>query len=340
MDEFGVYVGRFQPPHLAHIATARQALERVKNLLIIVGSANQARDTKNPWRVPERIAMFSESLTEEERERVTFVSVEDKLYNDNLWVLQVQQLVEKHAAGRKVVLFGHLKDQTSEYLKCFPQWTFAPTDVSKFGPFSWFSATKIRTLMFSLDRLSIKDAVSSQTYDFIDAFMKTDEFKRLHDEHHHILEYKALWAGAPFPPTFNTVDSVAFCKGHVLVVRRKGAPGKGLIALPGGFINQTEKCFDAAVRELKEETGIKLSATDLRTYRKDEHVFDHPNRSLRGRTLTHVYCFDLKLASLPVVKGADDADKAWWMPVNQVQDRKEEFFEDHHHIINYFLHRV
>ena len=151
-----------------------------------------------------------------------------------------------------------------------------------------------------------------------------------------LVDYKTAWEGAPFPPTFVTVDAIVIRSGHVLVVRRKGALGKGLIALPGGFLNQNETAQDAAIRELKEETGIKLSKEDLEKAIAGRKVFDYPERSLRGRTITHGFFIDLKRGPLPIVKGSDDADKAWWMSLREFETREAEFFEDHFHIINFF----
>ncbi len=42
----------------------------------------------------------------------------------------------------------------------------------------------------------------------------------------------------------------------VLLVRRAQDPGRGLWALPGGYLNPHEAPDDAAVRELQEETGV------------------------------------------------------------------------------------
>lgn len=337
MHEFGVYIGRFQPVHNAHLATVRFAFQQAKTVIIVLGSDNQARDIKNPWTTAERIAMITGALTEEERARVRFIAAEDYLYNDNIWVAQVQREVNAQVGDSKdVVLVGHAKDASSFYLKLFPQWTFVPTDLNMNG----VDATKVRTLMFSLDKIGIKNFLPESVFNDIVHFMDSPEFKRLHDEYHHILEYKAQWEGAPFPPTFNTVDAIVICSGHVLVVRRRGAPGKGLIALPGGFLNVNERCIDGAIRELKEETGIKLPIPELKKAIVDERVFDHPSRSLRGRTITHAYCLNLGRGDLPQVKGMDDADKAWWMPLDSVYGQKAMFFEDHFHIINYFINRV
>jgi bifunctional NMN adenylyltransferase/nudix hydrolase len=93
------------------------------------------------------------------------------------------------------------------------------------------------------------------------------------------------------------------------------------------------------LRELKEETGIALPKDELKKRIVDQRVFDHPNRSLRGRTITHAYCMNLGFGDLPNVKGNDDADKAWWMSLRDVNRNEEQFFEDHFHIIQHFVHK-
>jgi 8-oxo-dGTP diphosphatase len=51
--------------------------------------------------------------------------------------------------------------------------------------------------------------------------------------------------------------------GQILLVRRNGQPGKGLWALPGGFIEMKESPADAARREIKEECGIAAHEPSL-----------------------------------------------------------------------------
>ena len=68
----------------------------------------------------------------------------------------------------------------------------------------------------------------------------------------------------------------------------------------------------------------------------DRDVFDHPLRDLRGRVITHAFCLNLPPGTLPEVKGSDDADKAWWMSVLDIDNNRERFFSDHWHIIDRF----
>ncbi|MGI5520566.1 NUDIX domain-containing protein [Micromonospora sp. CA-259024] len=52
----------------------------------------------------------------------------------------------------------------------------------------------------------------------------------------------------------------------VVVVRRDIEPARGLLALPGGFIEYGEEWSDALVRELREETGLVAAAEDAQLF--------------------------------------------------------------------------
>ena len=161
-------------------------------------------------------------------------------------------------------------------------------------------------------------------------------------EHEFLKEYKQRAKAYPYPPTYVTTDAVVVKAGHVLVIRRKMNPGKGLYALPGGFLEQKESIFDSCLRELKEETKIDVGKTELKKAHVEDRVFDHPNRDLRGRTITHAFYFkldDKHDGSLPHVKGSDDADLAVWLPFNEIEDNESKFYSDHFHIIKHFISR-
>ena len=147
---------------------------------------------------------------------------------------------------------------------------------------------------------------------------------------------KAAWASAPYAPTFNAADSIIVQSGHILLVTRRSHPGKGLLAIPGGYLNQEETLLDCALRELREETKIKVPEKVLRGSMVYDRNFDDPYRSDRGRMITQAFLFQLEdMDELPKVKGADDAEKAKWYPIAFLNE--EDFFEDHFHIIQVML---
>lgn len=347
------FIGRFQPFHYGHVEVALQGLRIADKLVFVIGSSGSARTTKNPFTFNERVDMIRGSFTPETWDRIRCVQVRDYFNDDNHWIADVQ-VTTRHLApeGASVALLGDYKDSSSYYLKYFPQWEFVPTRSSL-----KLNATDIRNAIFDGASTPVWDDNSAESH--IDWESKVPEgtlkiiqerlfgpgnetrFSALLDEHKMLRSYKEKWAFAPFPPTFVTTDAVVVCAGHVLVVRRKFAPGKGCLALPGGFLKQNERLEACAVRELREETGIKVKASVLKGCIKDSHVFDHPGRSLRGRTITHGFYFKLDgvVDSLPEVRGGDDAEDAFWLPLMDVTKREDEWFEDHMHLVSWFMGR-
>jgi len=343
MNEFGIVIGQFQPFNNTHLALIRFALSRVRNLIIVVTGDSQPRTIKTPWSTDERTKMIRSCLVPKEISHIKFVSVKDYLYNENLWITSIQSKINALTDNAQdVVLIGH-KNSFDHYLNHFPQWGFIESgDLLNGG----VTPAAIRGMYFTLDLLDLKKHIPEAVFDMLKHEMLCDdnitprsEFVELKDEFNHIKKYKELWNAAPFPPTFVTVDAVVIKSGHVLVVRRRAYPGKGLLALPGGFIKQNESIIDSCLRELKEETVIKIPKDKLITAICDQRVFDHPDRSLRGRTITHAFCFNLGQGQLPKVKGEDDADKAFWMSLRDVFNSESKFFEDHFHIITHFVHK-
>ena len=203
------------------------------------------------------------------------------------------------------------------------------------------SATQVRMALFEGDLKSIESKVPASTYKFLGAFQTSPLFHELKQEYEFVKEYKKPFQSLPYPPIFSTVDAVVIHSGHVLLVRRKSYPGKGLLALPGGFVNQDERLIDAAVRELIEETSFPLSVETLKRSITSKEIFDNPTRSLRGRTITTAFLFELrKTGPLPEVKGADDAEDAFWMPIQTVLNTDGLLYEDHQSIVETMVDRL
>lgn len=59
-----LFVGRFQPFHLGHLAAIKTVLKQVEELVIIVGSAEYSHSDKNPFTAGERIEMIRAALNE------------------------------------------------------------------------------------------------------------------------------------------------------------------------------------------------------------------------------------------------------------------------------------
>ena len=76
----GLFIGRFQPFHLGHLATIKFALKSVEQLVIVVGSADKSHELRNPFTAGERIEMIKSSLdtdNEIEISRIFIIPVPD-----------------------------------------------------------------------------------------------------------------------------------------------------------------------------------------------------------------------------------------------------------------------
>lgn len=348
--DYLVFIGRFQPFHVGHLQVIETALKMSKKVIVLVGSSNQPRTEKNPFTFDERRLMILHSLedvNEADNFRVEVMPLHDQKYNDQKWATSVQQLVDKAMrldivhndlastpSHPKIGMIGHTKDESSYYLKMFPQW-----EVVEHGMNDQINATDLRRILFEGQSLKfLEGVVPAAAMAHIGQFVKSAEYDIVRGEYAMIKKYKKSWEVAPYAPTFVTTDAVIIQSGHVLLIERGAAPGLGLDAFPGGFLEQNKTILQNLTKELREETRIKVPEPVLVGNIKMWKVFDRPDRSSRGRTVTHAALIVLPDGPLPIVKGGDDAAKARWVPIQEVLESK--MFEDHWHILQFFLGQI
>lgn len=337
--DYLTFIGRMEPVHIGHIEVILTALTMSHNVIVLIGSSNQPRTIKNPWTYQERFDMIFNALPPDVRDRVFIRPLRDQKYNDAKWAVSVQAIVSsivdpnKPKIGKaRIGVIGHSKDDSSYYLKMFPQWG-KPIE----HPMNEVvNATDIRNIYFEQKNIKfLSGLLPNSSYDQLKSFMNSDEYANLVIEHKHIKKYKKAWEAAPYAPTFVTTDAIVVQSGHVLLIKRKAAPGFNLMALPGGFLEQKEHIIDGMLRELREETKLKVPEAVLRGSIKHIQVFDDPNRSMRGRTITHAFLIVLPDGDLPHVKGGSDASLAEFIAISDVAEDK--CFEDHYHIIDHMI---
>ena len=336
------FIGRFEPWHNGHQYGANKALEIADKVVILIGSSNVARSPKNPFSVEERRDMILASFP---TQPVNIEFLDDRPEED--WIADVQAIAQMYEKDpSKICIVGHEKDASSYYLRIFPQWKFIDVHTvdlkiaAEQGP-EIVDATDIRDLVFRNKLSYVQGVVPPAVHRFLTQWRATSVAAQLAEEHKYIQDYKKSWASTPFPPTFITTDAVVVQSGHVLLIKRGEAPGKGLWALPGGFLGINEFIKDSCIRELLEETSIKLQPEVLSRCIVASEVFDNPYRSTRGRTVTHAFMFKLEDSKpLPPLKGADDAAHAEWVPFNKILDDPQNMFEDHHQILTVMLRKL
>ncbi len=343
MHDIAILIGRFQPLHNAHLALVSEALSRARHVIVVLGSAHAARSVRNPFSWQERRDMLLASLHAPEASRVRCVPVRD-FYDEPVWAQAVVDSVNRAAKAFEpdasntpsFCLVGHFKDTSSSYLQSFPGWTLHA--VQRQGA---IDATRLRDAWLSgTPESHWANDLPDASRNFLTRFAQTPAFGRLQNEWVALRQHHEAWAAAPYPPVLVTVDALIHTQGKVLLIRRGRAPGQGLLALPGGFIDVHEPLLASCLRELDEETHCALEPDALRAALQEVRVFAHPARSQRGRTITHVHRFALERhqgAIPPAVRADDDAASAHWMCLSELHDLEDQFFEDHFHIVDRML---
>ena len=344
MHDLAVFIGRFQPFHNGHLALLQHALSEAHRCIVVIGSAFHARSPRHPFSWQQRADMIRSTLNATDRERVCFVAVRDH-HEEASWLAEVRRAVGRASAAattsterdgikqRSTLLVGHHKDATTAYLEAFPEWQLTTLPTA-----SPATARGARDEIFgAADDNTLRTMVPPAVFDFLDAWHSAPSFAALEEEWTMLQNYRATWTTAPWPPTLVTVDCVVKCRDHILLIRRGEAPGKGLLAVPGGFIEQRETTHRSALRELEEETHLDVPDADLRACLKGTAVFDAPDRSERGRTITHAHYFDLGDRPLPAMRADDDAASASWTSIAAIVAEETHFMDDHFAMLHHFL---
>ncbi|WP_171067009.1 nicotinate-nicotinamide nucleotide adenylyltransferase [Acinetobacter vivianii] len=171
--DYLVFIGRFQPFHFAHMQTIEIALQKSQNVILALGSAQSERNIKNPFLAIEREQMILSNFSEQDQKRIHFVHVVD-VYNDEKWVKQVKDLVNGVIQpNAKVGLIGHFKDESSYYLRLFPEWQMVELESLKDS----ISATPMREAYY---RGEIQTEFFPEgTILFLSEFQKSPTYQKL-----------------------------------------------------------------------------------------------------------------------------------------------------------------
>ncbi|UIS25264.1 bifunctional NMN adenylyltransferase/nudix hydrolase [Erythrobacter phage vB_EliS-L02] len=351
MFDIAVFAMRARPFGPQHLHNINEALKVAQYVFVMIGSANEPINFRNPFTVDEVKQMVRGSLTHLENDRVYLFGVEDQ-DSDLKWVAEVQRQVRAEAKrlsldDPKITLVGHSKDNSGYYLRLFPQWERLNTADWRDG----YSSTGIRNTLYKVPgedvdqrlRLVKEMRLPTGTEVFLRQWIGSDRFFAMQEEFNFNQREAAKFPPHPYHgegAAFHlTADMCMFQAGGVFLVKRGEAPGKGLWALPGGHINFEERFEDAAVREFIEETSIlernaDLTIDDIKVAIRGSKLLDNPWRSTRMRTVGMAYGGILPGQRRLLVRGADDAKEARCWNIDEVT--RDMMFEDHYLIIRHF----
>lgn len=164
----GVYPGRFQPIHWGHLQAIKWALERVDEVIIVIGSAQESHTISNPFSAGERVIMVKLALQDAniDLSKVYIIPVPDVLIN-YVWPTYVAMFVPKFKYGisRNPLVIRLFKDAGYEVL--------IPPAYNR----EKYSSTRIRQLIIEGSE-EWKELVSPSVAKFID---EINGVKRIRD---------------------------------------------------------------------------------------------------------------------------------------------------------------
>ena len=328
-----VCAGRFLLPNAANVALVREALAQAPRCVVFVRRAHMAPSPANPFDADARASMLHDALSEDERPRTEFVPLRERwdelrMLRDMGAVTAGQQRVAWVVAGQAPVDAEDLPTGWS-----LEQGAAGDGDAQAVAWLEQLYAAEDPERGLA----ALHQSLPGSAITFLRQWLATETFATVRDDWRQIAHEKRQWSVAPYPVVLVTVDAVVHAGGHVLLIRRGRSPGRGLWAIPGGFLEPREPVMLAALRELVEETGLPLSLREMKQRMKGMHVFDHPDRSQRGRIITHTYFFDLGDMAPPRVQGGDDAAAAQWVRVADLPALEAQLHDDHFHMLDVFL---
>ncbi len=110
------------------------------------------------------------------------------------------------------------------------------------------------------------------------------------------------------------VGAIIVCNGKILLVKRRGEPGKGRWSMPGGIVELGETVKEAVIREVKEETGLDVVEPEL------IDVVDNIVQDERGRVKWHFVVLDFFVKVRGgELRASDDAEEIRWVPLDEAE---------------------
>ncbi len=106
---------------------------------------------------------------------------------------------------------------------------------------------------------------------------------------------------------------------EMLVVRRAKEPAKGTLDLPGGFVDMYETVEEGMCREIKEETGLEVSQSDIVYQFSSPNVYQYSGMGIHTIDMDFLVPVHGDPAAIKaIVRASDDAAEALWIPIGQI----------------------
>ena len=115
-------------------------------------------------------------------------------------------------------------------------------------------------------------------------------------------------------PRASTAAFILNNKGELLVAKRAKEPAQGTLDLPGGFVDNEENAEEGIAREIKEETGLDVSPSDLVYQFSVPNIYRYSGMDIHTLDLFFVCHVDDDAQ----INANDDAAELQWVPLGEV----------------------
>jgi bifunctional NMN adenylyltransferase/nudix hydrolase len=329
--KLAVIIGRFQPLHLGHLSLIDKAYQEADKVLILIGSANQLPDFKNPFTYEEREGLLLGTFGEDYD--TTIRPLEDEEH-DVHWIENViGEILAIEEDPTEVTIYTNPKDEEF-YRKNFIFQVKTLDEVP-------VSATQVRESWYSDSLWAVEEYLTEKVCTFLDWH---PDKERLTDEWATTSSMKLIKEkGHPFG---NPMEPVSFAviiqDAEVLVGKRGGARGKGQLGLPGGYIEASETSLQGCMRETKEELGLDLHKLVMEGNAQCiAQAIEENVKDLGTRTIGINYLFIIKPEyEVEITVDGFETTAFEWLPLGDVlQDRTLLFF-NHNQVARRLLTKV
>jgi nicotinamide-nucleotide adenylyltransferase len=152
-----LFIGRFQPFHIAHLKDIKDLSCSHDEVLIGIGSSQEKRTKENPFSLKERKDMVNCALRQEKIENYRIYPVPD-LYNDRKWASYIFENLPNFDCAHSGNIWT---------LKCLKRFG---SKVRKIKLIKGISSTRIRSLMSA--KKEWKHLVPESVYEYINNINK------------------------------------------------------------------------------------------------------------------------------------------------------------------------
>lgn len=111
------------------------------------------------------------------------------------------------------------------------------------------------------------------------------------------------------------MGALIFHRGSILLVERGGSPLKGYWSLPGGLLETGETLEEGIVREVLEETGLRVKPVEF------YGLFQRIMRDAKGRAEYHYLLADYVCKVIGgELRPGDDVSRVEWVPRRRLKE--------------------